>query len=163
MNSIEIIVKKVIVICLKILRITLSEQAMKNLMQFIKFGIVGVTNTLVYYFTNLFTLWTVSPLHLEKDYVVGNIVGFVVSVFWSFYWNNRFVFTKREGEHRNLFWVLLKTFAAYAFTGIVLSNLISYILIDKCNVSKYIVPLINSLIGVPINFVLNKLWAFRCR
>lgn len=163
MKNIENIVETVVFFSLRMFHIDIPNLTVINLIQFIKFGIVGVTNTLVYYFANLLTLCVVSPLRLEKDYIFGNMVGFIVSVLWSFYWNNRFVFTKAEGEQRNLFKTLLKAFAAYAFTGIILSNVISYVLIDKWNLSKYIVPLVNSLVGVPINFVLNKLWAFRSK
>ncbi|MBB2182853.1 GtrA family protein [Lachnospiraceae bacterium MD1] len=145
----------------KMLHINMKESTYKVLLQFIKFGIVGVSNTLVYYILNLITLLLVRDLALEKDYIIGNIIGFILSVLWSFYWNNKLVFKKEESEKRNLYVALARTYASYAFTGLVLSNIISYVLIDIFSVSKYIVPIINSLIGVPINFALNKLWAFK--
>lgn len=161
MHNMEEIISKIVNYGLNLMHLKISDLGKKNIIQFIKFGIVGLTNTLVYYLTNLFTLFIISPLSLEKDYVIGNIVGFIVSVLWSFYWNNRFVFKQQDNEKRNMLVALIKVFASYAFTGIILSNVISFLLIDIAGWSKYIVPLINSIVGVPINFILNKLWAFK--
>jgi putative flippase GtrA len=61
---------------------------------------------------------------------------------------------------RELLGALAKMYLSYAFTGIILSNVLSYVWIDVLHISKLIAPLINSAIGVPINFLLNKFWAF---
>ena len=65
-----------------------------SFMQFIKFGIVGLSNTIISY-----VLYAVVLLLLQKkmlfpkiDYLLAQIVAFVLSVLWSFYWNNRMVF-----------------------------------------------------------------------
>ena len=109
-------------------------------MQFVKFGMVGLSNTLLSYILNVMVLLILMPFSVSWDFFAGNIVGFVLSVLWSFYWNNRLVFTVKEGEHRSMWKALLKTYLSYGFTGIILSNL---------------------LFSVPINFVMNKLWAFK--
>lgn len=156
----ERLIDKILRIFFKFFHIELKEETYIVLLQFAKFGIVGLTNTLVYYFVNLFAMLLAKPVFPNMDYVIGNIAGFIISVLWSFYWNNCFVFKKEKAEKRNMWVALAKAYASYAFTGIILSNVISYVLIDLFFVSKYIVPLINSLIGVPINFVLNKIWTF---
>ena len=56
---------------------------------------------------------------------------------------------------------LLKTYMAYGFTGIILNNILSFIWIDKVGISKFIAPLINLIVSVPLNFIINKLWAFK--
>lgn len=139
----------------------ISQNKNQFYIEFMKFAIVGITNTLVYYFVNLSTLWILFPLSLNYDYVIGNGVGFIFSVLWSFYWNNRFVFRREKALRKDLGLALVKAYISYAFTGIVLNNIISFVLIEKLCISKYIVPLINSLISVPINFILNKWWTFR--
>ena len=95
------------------------------------------------------------------DYIFANIVSFTISVFWSFYWNNRYVFREKPDEARNKWKALGRTFLAYGFTGYVLNNLLSFVWIDIFGISKYIAPLINLIVSVPVNFLLNKLWAFR--
>lgn len=131
--------------------------------QFIKFGIVGVTNTVVSYVINVLVLFLLGKLHLFErwDYIIGNTVAFILSVLWSFFWNNKLVFDMGEASWKELLQALLKMYLSYAFTGIILSNILSYIWIDVLHISKLIAPLINSVIGVPINFILNKFWAFQ--
>lgn len=98
---------------------------------------------------------------MAYDYVIANTVAFVLSVLWSFYWNERFVFTeKQEGYRSNRLVRLLKMYLSYGFTGIILNNVLSFLWISVLGISKVIAPLINSAVGVPINYVLNKKWTF---
>lgn len=139
----------------------LDEEMFCALMQFVKFGIIGVSNTIISYVLNILVLIFLQPFSVSWDFIAGNIVAFVLSVLWSFYWNNKFVFTMQEGEERFILKALLKTYIAYGFTGIILNNILSWICINMLGISKYIAPLINLIISVPINFVINKMWAFR--
>ena len=133
----------------------------RNLVQFIKFGIVGVSNTLVSYLLNLLCLVVLDKYDVTYDYVIANTVAFVLSVLWSFYWNERFVFTKQNEDYKsNKFVRLLKMYLSYGFTGIILNNVLSFVWISVLGISKVIAPLINSAVGVPINYVLNKKWTF---
>ena len=146
---------------LKIFKKDISVQTLENLTQFVLFGIVGVSNTVISYLLNIMVLGLLSPFRLAWDYIAGNLVAFLLSVLWSFYWNNRIVFTQGVGQSRNLWKALLKAYAAYGFTGIVLNNILSWIWISMFHISKYIAPLINLVISVPLNFVINKLWTFK--
>ncbi len=134
-----------------------------NIIQFIKFGIVGASNTVVSYVVYVLTLYSLHSLKVSWDYFVGNLLGFVLSVLWSFYWNNRYVFQKKHGENRNPWKALFKMYLSYGFTGIILSNALSYLWIDVIGIPKLIAPLINCMIGIPVNFVLNKYWTFEER
>lgn len=128
--------------------------------QFIKFGMVGVTNTLLSYFLNIATLYLLRDKGLSYDYMIANIVAFLISVLWSFYWNNCLVFETKQGV-RNILKALLKTYISYGVTGIVLNNILSFLWIDVLGISKLIAPMINLIFSVPINFLLNKYWAFK--
>ena len=131
------------------------------LLQFMKFAIVGVSNTLISYLVNILVLFSLKSLNVSWDYLVGNIVAFALSVLWSFYWNNRFVFVAEEGQERYVWKILVRMYISYGFTGIILNNVLSWIWISRLEISKYIAPLFNLIISVPINFVLNKMWAFK--
>lgn len=128
-----------------------------SLIQFIKFGIVGVSNTMISYVT-----YSVCVL-LGASYLVGNLVGFVVSVLNSFYWNNKYVFKSGEGQTRSWVQALVKTFVAYAGTGLVLSSVLLVLWIDVLHIPELIAPLINLVVTVPLNFVINKFWAFKTK
>lgn len=138
-----------------------SKHTLDNITQFILFGIVGASNTVISYLINIFILILLRPYEFSWDYIAGNIIAFLLSVLWSFYWNNRLVFTQKEGQKRNLWKALLKAYAAYGFTGIILNNILSWLWITILHISKYIAPLINLIISVPLNFVINKLWTFQ--
>lgn len=128
----------------------------RSLVQFIKFGIVGLSNTLISY-----VVYFVG-VRFGMHYLLASVLGFVISVLNSFYWNNKYVFQQGD-EERNLWLTLVKTFMAYASTGLVLANILLYIWVDVLGISEYLGPIINLVITVPLNFVINKLWAFRGR
>lgn len=146
---------------LDFLHIKHTEGMIASLLQFIKFGIVGVSNTLIAYCLNITVLLLLRPYNLSWDYVVGNIVAFLLSVLWSFYWNNKYVFKLGDGQKRAIGKTLFKTYLSYAFTGIVLNNILSFVWIDMLHISKFTAPIINLLVSVPLNFIINKRWAFK--
>lgn len=129
----------------------------QSVIQFLKFCMVGASNTVLAYLINILALKLLSGYHVEYDYVIANIAAFMISVFWSFLLNNRFVFQSKG----SLVGTLLKTYAAYAFTGLFLNNILSCFWIGVLGISKFIAPIPNLLISVPINYVINKYWAYR--
>ena len=145
----------------KVFHVELADKTAESLVQFIKFGMIGVTNTVISYVLNVLVLLALKPLNVSWDFIAGNMVAFILSVLWSFYWNNRFVFTVQEGQHRSIWRALLKTYVAYGFTGIILNNILSWLWINVLDISKFIAPLINLIISVPVNFIINKMWAFK--
>ena len=119
--------------------------------QFIKFGVVGVSNTLVSLAVYYVFLFIDSRL-----YLVGNIVGWIVSVANAFFWNNRYVFKESEEPW---FRKLIKTYISYGFTFL-LSTLLLYIEVDVLSLSPVMSPVLNLAITIPLSFLLNKFWAF---
>lgn len=159
------IIEKITVFCLEILFKIIHKELTDNLkdgfLQFVKFGLVGVTNTVVSYLINILILLILRPYNFKWDFVAANTVAFLLSVLWSYMLNSIFVFKKDDGETRNPWKTLLKTYVAYGFTGIILNNILSFVWINLFGVSKYIAPLINLIISIPVNFFMNKLWAFK--
>ena len=154
-------IQAIITAFFRLFHVSLSENTLQSLVQFVKFGLVGVTNTAISYVINILVLKLLQPYHLPWDYVAGNVTAFVLSVLWSFYWNNKYVFKKGEGQTRSLGKALLKTYVSYSLTGIVLANVLSYVWVDVLGISKYVAPLINLVISIPLNFIINKFWAFK--
>ena len=124
-------------------------------LQFLKFGVVGFSNTIIGYVVYSACIWV--GIH----YLIANVVGFVVSVLNAFYWSDRFVFKKGEGEQRSTWQALIKTTAAYAITGIVLNSILLWLLIGQWHISEYLAPILILIVTVPTNFVLNKYWSFK--
>ena len=143
----------------------ISNTTEAALMQFIKFGIVGLSNTIISY-----VIYAVSLLLFQhfaifdtNAYLVSQVLAFVISVAWSFYWNNKYVFTQNEGETRSIWRALLKTYISYSFTGLFLNTLLLILWVQLLHVSEFIAPIINLLVSVPLNFIINKFWAFRSK
>ena len=75
--------------------------------------------------------------------------------------NNRFVFKLEEGKTRSFGKALFKTYLSYGVTGIVLNPVLNTVWVSVCHISDRIAPLISLVIAIPINFLMNKLWAFK--
>lgn len=146
-----------------LLHMKISDIQWQNLMQFIKFGIVGLSNTILSYLLYAFSLLLFQKIQIfdTVDYLIAQVIAFVLSVLWSFYWNNKYVFEKNENEERNYLKSLMKTYASYAFTGLFLNSLLSLLWVEVFHWSKMIAPIINLLVSVPLNFIMNKFWAFK--
>ncbi len=130
----------------------MKEKLKALIVQFIKFGIVGVSNTLISLIVYYIFLFINSDL-----YLVGNAVGFTVSTFNAYFWNNKFVFKKGKKE-KNIA-VIAKTYISYGFSFFVSEGLM-YVLVDILKVSKVIAPIAILFVTIPLNFLLNKLWVY---
>ena len=163
MNLWKIIEKMIDFILCKLLRLKINETQWEALMQFVKFGIVGLSNTAISYVIYVVTLILFQKNNLipSVDHLVAQVTAFILSVSWSFYWNNKFVFEKADNEERNIVHALIKTYISYAFTGLFLNSILSLLWVEVLGIPKIIAPIINLLVSVPLNFVMNKFWAFR--
>lgn len=133
----------------------ISEKQIDNVMQFAKFGIVGVSNTVIAYLTYVCVCMAGFNFH------IGNIMGFITGTLNAFYWNNKYVFKVVENEKRIWWKALIRTFVSYGFSGLILTEVLLVFWIRVVGVSEYIAPIMNLFITIPLNFLLNKLWAFK--
>ncbi len=135
----------------------------KGFIEFVKFGLVGVSNTVVSYLLYVGTLLTANKAGWigHGDYLMAQAVSFALSVLWSFYWNNKYVFTLDQGEERTVWKALIKTYVSYSFTGLFLNSVLLILWVNILHIPKLIAPIINLIVSVPINFLINKFWAFR--
>ena len=154
----------------KIIHKELTKDAEEAFIQFVKFGIVGLSNTIISYilysgslliFKKLGLLDNEMPILGKLDYLMAQVIAFVLSVAWSFYWNNKYVFKVQEGKHRKILPALLKTYVSYSFTGLFLNTFLLILWVQVLGVNEFVAPIINLLISVPLNFIINKLWAFK--
>lgn len=140
---------------LKRLGVHNREDLRPVLLQFLKFGLVGVSNTAVSMGVYYIFLW------LNPDwYMFGNILGTVLSIANAFVWNDLFVFSGNARDRKSVFKRLGKTYMSYGGTS-VLSTALLWIEVTFFHVGKAAAPVVNLLITIPLNFVINKLWTFR--
>lgn len=155
----------------------IDNKKLAPIIQFIKFGLVGVSNTAISYGTEMLcyyllfknsdfnlTVKLLSLLSIEASVksiriVYTSILAFIISVTNSYYWNNRFVFKSGNRMFKEHLKAYLKTVVCYGITGLVLSPIIK-VLLSNAGVPYYIASLGSLVITIPLNFVLNKFWAF---
>ena len=149
----------------KLLKREVTEAQRKTIVQFIKFGIVGLSNTLISYAIYMICLLLFQNVGIfpQINYLIAQIIAFLLSVLWSFYWNNRMVFVLEEGGKRSLWRSLLKTYVSYSFTGLFLNSILLVLWVNILGISEFIAPIINLLVSVPLNFIINKFWAFKSK
>lgn len=121
-----------------------------GIVQFIKFGIVGLSNTAIGLGSYYLFLW------LGWHYMLANVMSWIISVFNAFYWNSKYVFDTRSTWLRALF----RTYVSYGLS-FVIGAIVLYILVEWWGISDVIAPLLVLIITIPLNFVLNKFWAFK--
>lgn len=111
--------------------------------QLLRFGIVGVANTAIYYAVyRLFLLAT--------PYLVAHVIGWFIATLFSFWMNCVFVFKVRPTFKR------LLRFPAAPLVNLVISSLGSIILISWLDVPAEWGTLIAGIIAIPLTFATAK-------
>jgi len=149
--------------------------------QFFKFGLVGLSNTALSWVTTFAVIAILGTWLGINDLVIGgvtipnfavnlgNVAGFVVGVINSYCLNKRYVFkNKQETSGKKAF---AKTFICYGSTfllSMVLMNLLLevahiHIVLGDMDVTDYVATMLRLLVTIPLNFIANKLWAFKDR
>ena len=130
------------------------EEMRQLLIQFLKFGLVGVSNTLVSWACYYLFLWVDDDL-----YMVGSVVGTIVSIANAFFWNDKFVFRGNDYSWQGRLRRLGKTYISYGGTSL-LSLVLLWAEVEVFHLNKTIAPIVNLLITIPLNFLINKFWTF---
>lgn len=125
------------------------------MLQFVGFGLIGLLNTVLSYgITNV--CYYAFGLHEQ----ISNLFAFLITVLISYLLNSRFVFEK---DKQPWYLALAKVYASYAFTELILMGVLLFIEERLFGIPHYIATFVNLIITVPINFLLNKFWAYRKR
>ena len=149
----------------------------KGLIQFIKFGIVGLSNTAIAYIIEMLCYYVLfrgasfdglvsllKRVHIMASrenviIIVTTCIAFLISVTNSFYWNSRYVF-KAERSAKLKLVSYIKTVLCYAVTGIMLSPWLKILLVNR-GLYYWLATMVSLCITIPLNYFMNKLWAFR--
>lgn len=125
-----------------------------TIVQFLKFGFVGGINTVLSY-----VIYYVLCIIMGWNYLVSQAVAWFITVFISYILNNIMTFSDGEKPEWSIR-SLVKVYVSYSITGLFLATLLSWIWVDLLSISKALAPIINLLFTIPLNFILNKYWAY---
>ncbi|WP_180272624.1 GtrA family protein [Konateibacter massiliensis] len=153
-NFVESLARKIVFWLAGLFGIQIPEEKWQSLMQFVKFGMVGLSNTLLTYV--VYVICVAIGIHYQVSYFIGYMAGIIN----AFYWNNKYVFKKQDGEERSLIRAFIKCVMSYA-GGYVCSSALLFLWVAILHLPEYISPLISLLVTIPLNFILNKKWAFK--
>lgn len=122
---------------------------MKDILRFIKFSLVGASNTLItivayWIFINLF----------KMNFLLSNTVAYVLGIVNSYFWNTRWVFKDSNANNTVIKFIIVNIVALAA------SNLCIFILVKNMNINMYISQVVAIGFSMVINFILNKTWTF---
>lgn len=122
---------------------------MKDMLRFIKFSLVGASNTLItivayWIFINLF----------KMSFLLSNTVAYILGIVNSYFWNTRWVFKDSNADNTVIKFIIVNIVALAA------SNFCIFILVKNMNINMYISQIVAIGFSMVINFILNKTWTF---
>lgn len=151
--------------CLKtfmFLGVKAGNSSERTVREFVRFSIVGFSNTAISYV--LYSLFLVFlRLYVPRfthDYLVASVASFLLSVLWAYFWSAKVVFRGKR-DLRQTVRALFRCYVSYGFSGLIIANVLLYMLINGLRISAYKAFFCVLLITVPLNFVMNKFWAFK--
>jgi putative flippase GtrA len=120
-----------------------------DIIKFIKFSIVGVTNTLVS-LVSFYVFFEVIGIY----YIVASTLGYIVGLINSYFWNLRWTFKQKHSIG-----VLIK----FVFVNIVALGLklsVIYILVESLQIPELYSEVIAMGFAIVVNFGGNRFWTF---
>lgn len=110
----------------------------------VRFAIVGVLNTIIYYALYLL-------LRELLPYLVAHVIAFVLSVVGSFFLNCYFTFRQRPTWRRFLL------FPLSTLTNFVVTTVGLYLLVRYAGMNQRIAPLVAASAAIPVTFLVTRL------
>lgn len=122
----------------------------KKYSQFIKFSIVGASNTLI-----SFVLYYIL-VKLGLHYMISNVLAYSAGVINSYILNSTWVFHANSQQGSKII-----KFITVNLGALLLSSSLLYICVDFLGINKIISQVIVTLIVLLVNYAGNKLWTFK--
>lgn len=119
--------------------------------KFIKFGLVGVLNTLINWI--IFAVLNFVGVY----YIIANVIAYVIATINSYTWNSRWVFKYNGKDQKET----TTKFIVLNLVGLALNTIILYLLVDLIGLNKLIALVITTVIVMIINYIVNKIWVFK--
>jgi putative flippase GtrA len=119
--------------------------------QFIKFGIVGVSNTLL-----SFAIYTVLLKVFGVWYLAASAIGFIIGAVNGFLLNRRWTFAGHVGDALTpVRWGVVQG------CGLALNLGLLYLFVDGAGVEKLLGQALATAIVTVVTFLVNRAWTFR--
>jgi putative flippase GtrA len=119
--------------------------------QFVKFGIVGVSNTLIF-----FLVYTLLLKVFGVWYVAASGIGFAVGATNGFLWNRRWTFRGHVGDALTpVRWFVVQTSGLFLNLGLV------YLFVDGVGLGELLGQAVTIVFVTLTTFFANRAWTFK--
>jgi putative flippase GtrA len=119
--------------------------------QFVKFGLVGVTNTVL-----AFAIYTVLLKVFGVWYLAASAIGFVIGAVNGFLLNRRWTFAEHVGDSLTpIRWGVVQG------CGLALTEGLLYLFVAGAGVEKLLGQALATVIVTVLTFLVNRAWTFR--
>jgi putative flippase GtrA len=123
----------------------------KSRLKFFKYCMVGGLNTLVNW--ALFYVFESRGM----NYLVANVIAYLIATIHSFIWNNFWVFKSSEAS----FMKAGTKFLIINLIGLSVNAMLMYFFVSISNLNEYVALVITTAIVLFFNYFGNKLWTFK--
>jgi putative flippase GtrA len=121
------------------------------LVQFVKFGIVGISNTLL-----TFVVYTLLLKVFGVWYLIASAIGFVIGAVNGFLLNRRWTFREHVGDALTpVRWGVVQG------SGLALNEGLLYLFVDGIGLDKLIAQACSIAVVTVSTFFVNRAWTFR--
>lgn len=120
--------------------------------QFVKFALVGASNTVLDFGTYL-VLTRILGVH----FLIANVFAFLFAASWSYFWNRRWTFRSNDPRiHRQYV-----KFLIVATIGLGLTTIILYTLVEHATLPDIPAKVVSVAAVLIWNFLANRFWTFK--
>jgi putative flippase GtrA len=121
--------------------------------QFLKFGVVGISNTLI-----TFAVYTLLLKGFGVWYLAASAIGFVVGAVNGFLLNRAWTFRGHVGDSLTpVRWGVVQT------SGLALNEGLLFLWVEGLGIDKLIAQALAIVIVTTVTFFINRAWTFRTR
>jgi len=140
-------------LALRVLLAPLPGAARPVVVQFVKFGIVGISNTLI-----TFAVYTLLLKVFGVWYLAASAIGFIVGAVNGFLLNRAWTFRGHVGDSFTpVRWGIVQS------SGLALNEGLLYLWVDGLGINKLIAQALAIVIVTTVTFFVNRAWTFRVR
>jgi putative flippase GtrA len=133
------------------LALALRHPRASVLIQFVKFGIVGISNTLL-----TFIVYTILLKGFGVFYLVASAIGFIVGATNGFLLNRRWTFREHVGDaFTPVRWAIVQS------CGLAINEVLLYLLVHDAHVDKLLAQALATVVVTVTTFIANRAWTFK--